>query len=76
MPKSIILFLNTSPYNYENTYTVMKIAEAALDIGMETRVVASSDGVYGFLKGQTGKGLPNAEEGFTALMKKGLKVSL
>lgn len=76
MPKSIILFLNSSPYNYENTYTTLKIAEAALDNGFETRLVASTDGVYGFLKGQVGKGLPNAAEGFESLIKKGLKVSL
>lgn len=76
MSKKITLFLNTSPYNYENTYTVMRIAEAALDKGLETHLIASTDGVYSFLKGQVGTGLPNAAEGFGLLMKKGLKVSL
>ena len=76
MSKSIMLFLNTSPYNYENTYTTLKLAGAALDNGFETRIVASTDGVYNFLKGQVGKGLPNAAEGFESLIKKGLKVSL
>ncbi|MEW6714369.1 MAG: DsrE family protein, partial [Nitrospirota bacterium] len=51
MAKKITLLLNTSPYSYENTYTAMKIAEAALDKGLETHVVASADGVYNFLKG-------------------------
>jgi len=76
MAKSITLFLNTSPYNYENTYTAMKIAEAALEKGLETRLVASTDGIYGFLRGQAGSGMPNAGDGFTSLMNKGLKVSL
>lgn len=74
--KSLTLFLNTSPYNYENAYTCIKIAEAALEKGLETRLVASTDGIYGFLKGQTGSGMPNAGEGFRSLMEKGLKVSL
>ena len=76
MSKKITLFLNTSPYCYENTYTTMKIAEAALDKGMETHVVASADGVYNFLKGQKGKGLPHAADGFRSLMDKGLKIHL
>lgn len=76
MANKITLFLNTSPYNYENTYTAMRIAEAALDKGIETHLIASTDGIYSFLKGQVGVGLPNAAEGFDLLMKKGLKVSL
>jgi sulfur relay (sulfurtransferase) complex TusBCD TusD component (DsrE family) len=74
--KNITLFLNTSPYSYENTYTAMKLAEAALDKGLETHLVASADGVYNFLKGQKGKGLPHAAEGFKTLIDKGLKVDL
>lgn len=76
MGKKITLFLNTSPYTYENTYTAMKIAEASLERGLETHLVASADGVYNFLKGQKGKGLPHAGEGFKSLMDKGLKVDL
>ena len=76
MAKKLTLFLNTSPYSYENTYTAMKIAEAALDKGLETHVVASADGVYNFLKGQKGSGLPHASKGFQSLMDKGLKVNL
>lgn len=74
--RKITLFLNTSPYCYENTYTAMKIAEAALDKGLETQVVASADGVYNFLKGQKGKGLPNVADGFKSLMDKGLIIDL
>ncbi len=76
MSKTITLFLSTSPYSYENTYTAMKIAEAALDKSLETHLVASADGVYNFLKGQKGKGLPHAADGFKSLMDKGLKVDL
>ena len=74
--KKITLILNTSPYNYEDTYTAMKIADAALDKGLETHLIASTDGVYSFLKGQVGAGLPNAANNFESLMNKGLKVSL
>jgi sulfur relay (sulfurtransferase) complex TusBCD TusD component (DsrE family) len=76
MAKKITLLLNTSPYGYENTYTAMKIAEAAIEKGLETYLVASADGVYNFLKGQKGKGLPHAADGFKALMDKGLRVDL
>jgi len=74
--KKITLILNTSPYNYEDTYTAIRIAEAALDKGLETHLIASTDGVYSFLKGQVGTGLPNAAREFDSLMDKGLKVSL
>lgn len=76
MKKRLTIFLNTSPYSFENTYTAMKIAESALKKGLETHLVASADGVYNFLKGQKGKGLPHAADGFTSLMEKGLKVDL
>jgi|Deesub1362A_J573_1020465.scaffolds.fasta_scaffold13639_4 sulfur relay (sulfurtransferase) complex TusBCD TusD component (DsrE family) len=76
MSKTLTIFLGTSPYSFENTYTALKIAEAALDKGVETHVVASGDGVYNFLKGQKGSGLPHALDGFSRLMEKGLKVDL
>lgn len=76
MAKTITLFLNTPPYSFENTYTTMKIAEAALEKGLETHVIASADGVYNFMKGQKGSGLPHAADGFASLMEKGLKVDL
>jgi sulfur relay (sulfurtransferase) complex TusBCD TusD component (DsrE family) len=76
MAKTLTLFLNTTPYNYENTYTAMKIAEAALEKGLDTHLIASADGVYNFLKGQKGSGLPHAANGFKSLMEKGLKVDL
>ncbi len=76
MAKKITLFLSTSPYSNENTFTTMKLAEAAINKGIETHLVASADGVYNFLKGQKGSGLPHAADGFQSLMDKGLKVDL
>ncbi len=51
-------------------------AEASIEKGMETHLVASADGVYNFLKGQKGSGLPHAFDGFSSLIDKGLKVDL
>jgi sulfur relay (sulfurtransferase) complex TusBCD TusD component (DsrE family) len=76
MPKTLTLFLNTAPYSHENTYTAMKVAEAALEKGLDTHLVASADGVYNFLRGQKGSGLPHAANGFKSLIEKGLKVDL
>lgn len=76
MGKSITLFLSTSPYSDENTLSTIKIAEAALDKGHTVNVIASADGVYSFLKKQKAKGITNAEEEFSRLIQKGLKVYL
>lgn len=76
MAKTFILFLTTSPYSSENTRTSIKIIEAALNKGHTVKLIASGDGVYGFLKGQKAKGIANAEEKFSELLRKGLKVYL
>jgi len=76
MPKTFTLFFSTSPYSYENTLTVVKTAEAALEKGHAVNLIASGDGVYCFLKGQKAKGITNAEEKFSDLIGKGLKVYL
>jgi len=76
MTKTFTLFLCTSPYTSENTYTAIKLSEAALDKRHNVNLIASGDGVYNFLKGQKAKGIPNAEERFSELIKKGLKVYL
>ena len=70
------LYLSTSPYSYENTLTTTRLAEAALAKGHTVNLIASGDGVYCFLKGQKAKGILNAEEKFTDLIQKGLKVYL
>lgn len=76
MGKTFTLLLGTAPYQAENTLSAMKIAEAALSKGHTVNLIASGDGVYNFLKGQKAKGIPNAEEIFGGLLKKGLKVYL
>ncbi|GAB4418326.1 MAG: hypothetical protein OHK0032_14310 [Thermodesulfovibrionales bacterium] len=76
MAKRFTLFLSTSPYSSENTLTAIKIAESALKKGHAVNLIASGDGVYCFLKGQKAKGIINAEEKFSELIQKGLKVYL
>jgi len=76
MPKTFTLYLSTSPYSFENTLSAVRIADAALNKGHVVNVIASADGVYCFLKKQKAKGITNAEEEFTRLMQKGLKVYL
>lgn len=76
MSKTMTLFLSTSPYSYENTLSTIRLAEAALNKGHTVNVIASGDGVYCFLKKQKAKGITNAEEEFSRLMQKGLKVYL
>jgi sulfur relay (sulfurtransferase) complex TusBCD TusD component (DsrE family) len=76
MGKTVTLFLSTSPYSYENTLSTIKIAEAALNKGHTVNLIASADGVYCFLKKQKAKGITNAEEKFSGLIQKGLKVFL
>jgi sulfur relay (sulfurtransferase) complex TusBCD TusD component (DsrE family) len=76
MPKTISLYLSTSPYSYENTLTSVRIAESALNKGHAVNLIASADGVYCFLTKQKAKGILNAEEEFTRLLGKGLRVYL
>ncbi|MBI5204900.1 MAG: DsrE family protein [Nitrospirae bacterium] len=76
MAKTITLFLSTSPYTHENTLTTVRIAESALKKGHTVNLIASADGVYCFLKKQKAKGIMNAEEEFSTLIQKGLKVYL
>jgi sulfur relay (sulfurtransferase) complex TusBCD TusD component (DsrE family) len=54
----------------------MRLAEAALEKGHQVGIFASGDGVYGFVKDQRAKGVPNAQEGFEKLIRRGLTVEL
>jgi sulfur relay (sulfurtransferase) complex TusBCD TusD component (DsrE family) len=76
MSKTVTLYLSTSPYSYENTLSTVRIADAALNKGHTVNLIASADGVYCFLKKQKAKGITNAEEEFSRLIQKGLKVYL
>lgn len=76
MGKTFSLFLSTSPYSYENTETAVRLAESAIAKGHTVNLIASADGVYCFLKGQKAKGITNAEEKFSGLIARGLRVYL
>ena len=76
MPKTITLYLTTSPYSFQDAISTVKIAESALNKGHKVNVIASADGLYCFLSKQKAKGLLNAEEEFSRLIEKGLTVYL
>jgi len=76
MSKTMTLYLSTSPYSYENTLTTVRLADSALAKGNTVNLIASGDGIYCFLKSQKAKGITNAEEEFSLLIQKGLKVFL
>lgn len=76
MPKTFTFFLSTSPYSHQDSNSAIKLAESALSKGHTVNLIASGDGVYCFLKGQKAKGITNAEEKFSELIQKGLRVFL
>jgi sulfur relay (sulfurtransferase) complex TusBCD TusD component (DsrE family) len=76
MGKRFTLFLSAPPYAGQHAATAARLAGAALDEGHEVALFASGDGIYNFLVGQNGKGVPNAEAEFAALMARGLSVEL
>ena len=76
MAKTFTLYVSTSPYSSENTLSTIRIAEASLNKGHSVNLIASADGIYCFLKKQKAKGITNAEEEFSRLIQKGLKVYL
>lgn len=72
MQREIVMFLTTSPYSFENTHTILKLADAALKKGQKVRLIASGDGVFSIVKGQLPKSLSALEE----LVGLGLKVDI
>jgi len=72
MQKEIVMFLTTTPYTYENTHTIIRLADAALRKGHKVRLVASGDGVFSIVKGQ----VPQALSALEDLVGKGLKVDI
>ncbi len=76
MPKRFTLFLSAPPYAGEHAATAAGLAGAALEEGHEVTLFASGDGIYNFLVGQSGKGVPSAEAEFATLMARGLTVEL
>jgi sulfur relay (sulfurtransferase) complex TusBCD TusD component (DsrE family) len=72
MQKEIVLFLSTTPYSFENTHTILKLADSALKKGLKVRLIASNDGVFSIVKGQVPKSLSALEE----LVGRGLMVDI
>ncbi len=72
MQKEIAMFLTTTPYTYENTHTIIKIADAALNKGHKVRLITSGDGVFSIVKGQ----VPQALSALEDLVGRGLKVDI
>lgn len=72
MKKEIALFFSTTPYSFENTHTITRLAEAALKKGHKVRLIASGDGVFSVVKGQVPKSLAALEN----LVERGLKVDI
>ncbi|HEY6010995.1 MAG TPA: DsrE family protein, partial [Nitrospirota bacterium] len=72
MQKEIVMFLSTTPYSFENTHTILKLADAALKKGHKVRLTASNDGVFSIVKGQVPKSLSALQD----LVARGLRVDI
>ncbi len=70
--KEIVLFLSTTPYSFENTHTIFRLADAALQKGHPVRLIASNDGVFSIVKGQ----LPKSLSELSDLVGRGLRVDI
>jgi tRNA 2-thiouridine synthesizing protein D len=76
MPKTLTLFLTTPPFGFENTLTVMRLADAALAKGYRVNLFASADAVHSLERGQKAAGVPDPVGGFNELIARGLHVEL
>ncbi len=72
MQREIVLFLSTTPYSYENTHTILNIADAALRKGQKVRLITSGDGVFTIVKGP----LPKVLSALENLVGRGLTVDI
>lgn len=72
MQREIVMFFSTTPYSFENTHTIIRLADAALKKGHKVRLIASGDGVFSIVKGQVPKSLAALED----LVGRGLKVDI
>lgn len=72
MQREIVMFLTTTPYSFENTHTILKLADAALTKGHRVRLIASGDGVFSIVQGQ----LPKSLSALEGLVERGLKVDI
>ncbi|MCL4424550.1 MAG: DsrE family protein [Firmicutes bacterium] len=76
MSKTLSISLFTTPYTFENTYSALRLAEAALNKGYQVKFFAYADGVHNFTTNQKARGIPNAETLFSQLIERGLEVEL
>jgi sulfur relay (sulfurtransferase) complex TusBCD TusD component (DsrE family) len=74
--KTLVLFLGTAPYGFENSETVVRLADAALAKGHQVRIFASADAVYIAALHQHPAGLPDVFASFGDLIERGLEVEL
>jgi sulfur relay (sulfurtransferase) DsrF/TusC family protein len=72
MGNEVVMFLSTTPYSFENTHTILKLADALLRKGGKARLVASGDGIFSIVKGQVPQSLAALED----LVGRGLKVDI
>ncbi len=72
MQREIVMFLSTTPYSFENTHTIFRLADAALKKGQKVRLIASGDGVFSIVKGQVPRALSTLQD----LVGRGLKVDI
>ncbi|HSW64119.1 MAG TPA: DsrE family protein [Dissulfurispiraceae bacterium] len=72
MQRELVFFLTTTPYSFENTHTIIKLADAALTKGHAVRLIASGDGVFSIIKGQ----VPKSLEALENLVGRGMKVDI
>ena len=76
MSKTLTIFLTTTPFAHQNSYTALRLIDAALDKGHTVNLFASADGVHNFTVGQRAAGLPEIGPAFERLMQKGLHIEL
>jgi len=72
MSRELVMFFSTTPYSYENTHTIIRLADAALSKGRKVRLVASGDGVFSIVKGQ----VPKSQAALVDLVGRGMKVDI
>ncbi len=76
MPKTLTIFLTSTPYSGQNAHTALRLAEAALARGHTVQLFASGDGVHLAESGQHPAGVPDLPTLFGSLMQRGLQVEL
>ena len=74
--RKFLFFLTASPYGGQTAATALNLAKAVQDLGHEVTVFATGDGVHGFVKGQTPRGVFDVGGNAETLLVKGGAVEL